>query len=222
MSGAPHNDYEGDEPVRGLPARLPPGERMLWQGAPDAWLLARSAFHVRQLAVYFAVLLAWYAVSVATTPGADMASALPVLRAAGLAVAAVGLLTGIAWLTARTTIYTITNKRLVMRFGIALPMTVNLPFALIDGAGVKTNRNGAGDVLLSLAASQKIAYALLWPHARPWKLRQPEPMLRALPDAAGVAQILARALAAASNTAVQAAPEMPAGIASRPHVTAIA
>ena len=47
------------EPERGLPEPLPPGETVLWQGSPDWLLLARRAFHVRKVAVYFGLLLAW-------------------------------------------------------------------------------------------------------------------------------------------------------------------
>ena len=44
---------------------------------------------------------------------------------------AIGIALVFAWASARTTVYTITNRRVVMRFGIALPMTLNLPFTLI-------------------------------------------------------------------------------------------
>ena len=33
------------EPQYGLPERLPATEKILWQGSPDASVLARSAFH---------------------------------------------------------------------------------------------------------------------------------------------------------------------------------
>ena len=38
---------------------LEPGERILWQGVPDWRLLAIQVFHVRAIAIYFAVLLGW-------------------------------------------------------------------------------------------------------------------------------------------------------------------
>ena len=38
-----HDDF-AFEPVRGLPAELPRGERLIWQGAPDWRLLAIQAF----------------------------------------------------------------------------------------------------------------------------------------------------------------------------------
>jgi hypothetical protein len=37
---------------------------------------------------------------------------------------------------------------------------------------------------------------VLWPHARPFRLRHPEPLLRAIDDVAAVAAILERALRA--------------------------
>jgi len=50
-----HDDFDFD-PVRGLPEVLPAGERMLWQGSPRWQDMALHAFHVRKVAVYFAVI----------------------------------------------------------------------------------------------------------------------------------------------------------------------
>jgi hypothetical protein len=41
---------------------------------------------------------------------------------------------------------------------------------------------------------EQIAYAHLWPHARPWHFKRSEPMLRCVPDAARVAGLLAQAI----------------------------
>jgi hypothetical protein len=46
------------EAAPGLPSDLPPGERVVWQGAPDWKRLAIHAFHVRKVALYFALMLA--------------------------------------------------------------------------------------------------------------------------------------------------------------------
>ena len=54
-----HDDF-AFEPIRGLPDHLPKGERLLWQGAPDWRLLAIQAFHVRKVAIYFALIAAWH------------------------------------------------------------------------------------------------------------------------------------------------------------------
>jgi hypothetical protein len=192
------DDEFGFEPIHGLPDKLPAGERILWQGAPDWRVLAIRAFHARKVAIYGAVLLAWYAVSAVVDGASIGAAAIGTLTFAPLALAAVAILAGLAWLFARSTVYTITNRRVVMRIGVALPITFNLPFARIAGAGLKVFGRGVGDLPLQLAEDDKIAWFLLWPHARPWRLSRPEPMLRAIPDAAKVAEILAAAMTAAA------------------------
>lgn len=191
------NEFD-HEPVRGLPEHLPAGERILWQGAPRFAALARRAFHVRKLAFYCGLLLAWRVaagVSDGETLGAIAVSAVWVVP---FALVAVGLPLLLAWLYARTTVYTITNRRVVMRFGVALPMSLNLPFRLIVAAGVRSYADGTGDVTLTLTGPDRIAYLHLWPNARPWRIARPEPMLRCIPAAAQVADVLADALATAA------------------------
>lgn len=207
-----------DEPVAGLPERLPAGETLLWQGAPDAWVAARRVFHLPLLAAYFGLMLAVVAgvgISAGQGPGEILSDALPLLGLAGVALATLG---AIAWLTARTTLYTITNRRVVMRIGVALSLTVNLPFRLIDAAALRRHANGSGDLILHLSPGERPAYLLLWPHVRPWRLARPEPMLRALRDVGAPAELLAGALAAAVTPRapehVQALPERRRAVAA--------
>lgn len=183
----------------GLPGPLPAGERVLWQGRPQWRSLARRAFHVRKLAIYCGALALWRVV-------ADLSEGVPVSTIATalmwlllLALVAVGLPALLAWLYARSTVYTITDRRVVMRYGVALPMTLNIPFRIIGSAAAKVHADGTGDLPLALTGSDRIAYLHLWPLARPWRLARPEPMLRAVPDAERVATILARALGAAAG-----------------------
>jgi hypothetical protein len=184
------------EPVRGLPERLPPGEHMLWQGAPCWQVLARRAFHARKVAAYFAVLVAW-AVASGLQDGLTAGElALTAVRSVVLGALAVAVLAGLAWLSARSTVYTITNRRVVLRIGMALSLTLNLPFRVIESAALRVNPDGTGDIPLTLTpAGGRIGWLHLWPHARPWQLRRPQPMLRAIPDAERVADLLADALA---------------------------
>jgi Bacterial PH domain len=172
------------EPVPGLPEKLPVGEAILWQGSPDWKRLALSAFRIRGVAIYFGLLMAFGAVQGAWT-------GVLVTLVAGLL--GIAILTLIAWGAARTTLYTLTNKRVVMRIGIALPKCINLPLSLIESADLALAKDGTGDIPLAVTGAQRLGYAVLWPHARPWKLAVPQPMLRAVPDAANVAQMLARA-----------------------------
>ena len=42
-----------------LPQPLPEGERVIWQGKPTYKGLAFRAFHIRAVAIYFVLLMAW-------------------------------------------------------------------------------------------------------------------------------------------------------------------
>ena len=184
------------EPIPGLPEVPPEGEEILWQGAPRASVLARRAFHARKVGVYFA-LMATLSLYWDLSDGASLAQAIANL--AWLAVAgatAIGLLVILARSMARSTLYTITNRRVVMRFGVAIPMTLNLPYGKVASAALRENGDGTGDIPLAMTRSGRVPYWVLWPHARPWHLAPAQPMLRAIPDAARAAHALAGALEA--------------------------
>lgn len=202
------------EPMRGLPEKLPAGERLLWQGSPSWRAFAIRAFHARTVALYFAALATWRLV-VGWHDGESAREAL--LAVAGLlplAVAAVGLLCALAWLMARSAVYTITDRRVVLRVGVVLQVAFNVPFTAIVGAGVQVHRDGTADIPLMLAPDVRIAYAHLWPHARPFRLRRPEPMLRGVLDGARVAALLADALGATAGAANDAE-ALPLRVAAR-------
>lgn len=201
------------EPVRGLPETLPEGETLLWQGAPDWRSLALHCFHVRAVTLYFTAIVVWRLASLVSAggPAADIAGSAAAMTL--LAATAVGLLLLLAWLIARSTVYSVTQRRVVIRFGVALPMTVNLPFSRIASAALRARRDGTGDIPLELTGDDRIAYLLLWPHARPWRFRRVEPMLRSVPEAAKVAALLAESLESAlepTEASPRAAPERPA------------
>jgi hypothetical protein len=180
--------------LRGLPAPLPEGEEVLWQGAPQRAALAREALHVRKLVLYFGG-AALFVAGLSWNEGRSLgvtAVSIAVIAAACLLV--LGFVRVLSWLIVRSTVYTITNRRIVMRIGIALPITLNIPFAEIAGAGLRLQPGGTGDLPLALGGTGRIGYIHLWPHARPWRVSKPEPMLRCVPEAGQVAAILARAI----------------------------
>ncbi|MGJ7506187.1 photosynthetic complex putative assembly protein PuhB [Variovorax sp. GT1P44] len=194
------------EPAYGLPEPLPANERLLWQGSPDWLPMARGALHMRGLATYFAVLLAWRGAHTLSNGGSAIDALVSVLWLLPLALAALATVGLLAWLTARTSVYTITDRRVVMRVGIVLTITFNLPYRAIEAAALHPNADGSGDIALALGSSDRIAYAHLWPHVRPWKIKRTEPMLRALPDARAVAAVLAAALADSAGMTRRAIP----------------
>jgi hypothetical protein len=182
-----------------LPEKLPKGESILWQGAPDFKAVALRVFHMRALVIYFGILLAYRLFS-GIYDGNDIASlGMSMLWMTLLSATCLGLVAYFAHLICSTTLYTLTDRRIVMRIGIVLNMTFNLPLKKIQGAGVHIGANGIGDIPLKLDSSSKIAMFHLWPHAKPGAWANPEPMLRCISDSQKVAALLSEAWATANQ-----------------------
>ena len=184
------------EPVPGLPEELPAGERMLWQGSPSWRALAVRALHARKVGAYFALLAAWHVVEASGGGAGFLEAVRGALWLLVLGAAAVGVLALLAWALARSTIYTVTTARVVLRFGVALPMSVNLPLRLVEAADLVRHRDGSADLPLTLVHGQRIGYLLTWPHVQPWRLFRVRPMLRGVVDAEAAATALSTAFAA--------------------------
>lgn len=188
-----HDDFE-IEPIEGLPELPPEGETILWQGRPDWWTLAKESLALRGVMIYFVFLGAWR--SVALMAERDMLTSLkgavPFLVLGGIAVA---ILTVIAIAQAVTTVYTVTNRRVAMRIGAALNVTYNLPYTWIESADLDLRKGGTGTIALKLRGETQMSYLMLWPHMRPWHVKDPQPALRCIKDAQRIADILAQAAA---------------------------
>ena len=193
-----HDDF-ATEPVKGLPERPPEGERILWQGRPQAWALTWQALSLPWVAGYFAALAVWRFGSLidAMPAGAALAAASPFLLL-GAVVCLLLFLVGMV--QSRATVYTITNRRVAMRIGAALTVTLNLPFSQIRTAALDLRRGGTGTIALDLMGETRLSYLVCWPHVRPWHLRLTMPALRCIPEAARVAQILSEAAEAQVST----------------------
>jgi hypothetical protein len=195
------NEYEF-EPVPGLPETLPAGERILWQGAPDWRRLAIHLFHARAAACYFALLIGLHL-------GAQLLAGVPLGRALGaaawqlgLSAATLGILALMGYLYSRATLYTLTNRRLVLRTGVAVPMMINLPLDRLAAADLRRYRDGSGDLYLTPMPGVRLAFWALWPSVRPWHFSPLCPALRCLAQPEQAAAHLARAVGAHSGAAV--------------------
>ena len=161
-----------------------PEEKVLWRGRPDLWVLARTAFHTRSAAIYFTLLTV-----IAVTIGNLGAAAF----VAVFGLVAIAILFAAAWLTRKNTLYILTDVRVIMRVGMAVDKRINLPLKKVGAAHLVDRGKGFGDIALEPLGSHVLGYLLLWPHARPFRYARPQPMLRALPDVAAVAEKLASA-----------------------------
>ena len=180
---------------------LAPVERTLWEGGPSFTSMVLRLYHIRAVAVYGIMLTLadlvqaklhgqtlWPALS-ATIPG--------MLTTLGT----VAIFAALAWCSARTTRYTITTHRVIMQCGLALPKTISIPLPQIASVAVRVRADGAGDVTLKPQPGSTLMFLKLWPFARPWHFRAPEPMLRDVPTGGYVASMLSRNVAAAHRDA---------------------
>ena len=181
------------------PVHLHPGEQTTWEGGPTFASMLVRLYHIRAVAIY-GTLLTLADLVQAKLHGETLWPALQAMIPGTLTMlGAVAIFAALAWCSARTTRYTITNYRIVMQCGLALPKTIGIPLTQIAGVAVRVRGDGTGDVTLLPKPGSKLMYLKLWPFARPWHIRKPEPMLRDVPSAGYVGSMLSRNIAAVAT-----------------------
>ncbi len=175
--------------------RLDTDEAVLWQGAPSWISLALGVFHARLVAIYFVAIETLGFLGVYRSHAPLAALILPVV--AGMFF--IGLICALAVGVARTTTYVVTTRRIILRYGAALPRSLSIPFRQVAAVSVSVGRRQHGDVALELRPENHIPFLKLWPHVRPWHVRRPKPMMRGIPLAGSVASLLAREIAHAEQ-----------------------
>jgi hypothetical protein len=189
------DEYEF-EPIRGLPEVPPENEEILWQGEPDRGGMIRRVFHARKVVIYFAILMAISAAA-EISDGSNLAQiAASVGWQFTMAISALAVLCLLGWLYTRSTVYTITNQRLVMRFGVAIPMMINIPWSKIEAVNMRRFDDGSGDIEFTLESSKRMSYLMLWPNVKSWRFSPVTPTLRSINDADQVAATLGNLLRA--------------------------
>ncbi|MEE4330594.1 MAG: photosynthetic complex putative assembly protein PuhB [Wenzhouxiangella sp.] len=180
--------------LKPLPETLPEDERVLWQHSPEWRPYGRRVFQLGKIALYFLVVVAWVAVAAYIDNGGWQALVRSLIWSVPPAIGVIGLLALVAWLYARTTVYTITSKRVIIQSGLAVPSAVNLPFTKVQSADMKTYADRTGDIELAMSGP-RLLYSMLWPNVRFFRLKRPLPVMRAIPQPEAVAEILGQALA---------------------------
>jgi hypothetical protein len=208
-----HDDF-AVEPIRGIPCALPDGEQLLWQGVPKWRSLATRAYHVRKVALYFVILILWRAALGMDDGTKGSAVLLSCAFLALLGIIAIGVLCLLAYLAARSSVYSITNRRVLIRHGIAVPMTMNIPFNCIESAALKQYTDGTGEIAFATPRDERIGYLITWPHLRPGEFTRPQPSLRALVDAGHAADLLRTVLVSGSMESMPQFTAPPPAVAS--------
>ncbi len=202
-------DAQGRAWLPGFGEPLPAGERVLWAGRPDAAALARRALHVRGLAVYFALLTA-LTFSVRWRMAGTPVAVVDALTVAAMGAAVLVFARVYATVVARATLYAVTDRRVVLRVGVAVPAVLNIPLDRVTSVDLRRGRDGAGDVEVTLGGDARIAYLLLWPHARPWHITRTRPTFRGLRDAGAAGMALADVVRAAQSAREESSVAPPA------------
>lgn len=184
----------------GLPEHLPAGEHVIWQGRPRVGALAIHAFHLKKVALYFLLILSWQGIVLFDDATIARVAVEQLAVSLMLIVAAMLMLYFSAWWSAQTTLYTLTNRRVVMRIGIVLSVTFNLPYRQIAAAHLKGLSQESGDIALELTPENRIGWFHLWPHQRAWHVKHPQPTLRCIAEPQQVSQILQKAWCAAQES----------------------
>ena len=201
-TGGPEHEIE---PVPGLPGRLPDGEYIVWQGQPELKTVMTRLLRARWIAIYFAIAALW---SVAVGINDAETAWLLLGRITFIGVAA-AILFGLMFIYARavvkTSLYTLTNRRVVMRVGIAISASFNLPFKQIAGADFRVGKDSSGDVALTLKAGHGLSCSVFFPHQRGGRWRKLSPQMICLADAKSVAEKLAVQLRAYAPTSPETA-----------------
>ncbi len=185
-----------DEP---LPFALLRGERVLWAGRPDAKSFARRILHIRWIAAYFA---AFVVVGLFQDRRHGLSIPATLKDALPLAIIAVAFLVGcygVARTWAGTTRYVVTSERCVFHIGIALTGTLSIPWSRVAQVCLARHGDGCGDIALSPMRPHRLKFLKLWPHVRPWRVLQPEPMLRCVPRADELGNTIRAAIDAAAR-----------------------
>jgi hypothetical protein len=170
--------------------------------------MARRVFHVRSVSLYFALLIIVHFAVQATNGGSLVSVVLGSSWMLGLGLLAIGILSLLAYAYARTTVYTITDKRLILRFGVAMPMMVNLPLSTVTAADMRQFSDGSGDIILSIDQKKRLSYTLLWPNVRSWRINPTQPALRSIKNVDEVATKLAGVVNSVARSPQQQTPEV--------------
>ena len=183
-----------------------PGERVLWEGRPGWRALARDVLHIHWVALYLAAMLIWGAASDRANGAGPVDTFLAELPLFLLGLAVLGACAGFAMACARTTRYTVTTERCILRYGVALTGTLSLPLRRVASIAVAAAEDGTADILLALKPGPGVRFLKAWPHVRPWRFSRPQPMLRCVSDGVAVAALLSQAAAGVSPGVLHAAP----------------
>jgi len=168
---------------------IPNGESILWKGRPSLWGFSWNLFGLKWITLYLSMLSI---VSVARFFASDFYTAfyvdfLPFFLSG---IFASIILIGLAATQTYSTVYIITENRVIIKTGAALSFLISMPFKMIKEVNLQKRGASIGTISFELLSEKRVPYISCWPSVRPWKFKRTQPAFSCVRSVDEVATIL--------------------------------
>ena len=168
---------------------IPNGESILWKGRPSLWGFSWNLFGLKWITLYLSILSI---VSVARFFASDFYTAfyvdfLPFFLSG---IFASIILIGLAATQTYSTVYIITENRVIIKTGAALSFLISMPFKKIKEVNLQKRGASIGTISFELLSEKRVPYISCWPSVRPWKFKRTQPAFSCIGSVDKVATIL--------------------------------
>ena len=174
---------------------IPEGERILWKGKPSFWGFSWYFFGLKLLAFYLIILSVVFAARLTVTDffTAFVVDFLPFLLSGILTSC---ILMALAKIQSQSSVYIITENRVIIKSGAALSFLISMPFKKIKAVNLQKRKGSLGTISFELNSGKRVPYISCWPSVRPWRFKKTEPAFSCIENVDEVATILRKSVMA--------------------------
>ena len=168
---------------------IPDGESILWKGKPSLWGFSWNLFGLKWITFYLSILSV---VSIARFFASDFHTAFYIDFLPFFLSGIFGsiILIGLAAIQAYSTVYIITENRVIIKTGAALSFLISMPFKKIKEVNLQKRGASIGTISFELFSKKRVPYISCWPSVRPWKFKKTQPAFSCVGSVDEVATIL--------------------------------
>ena len=174
---------------------IPEGESILWKGKPSFWGFSWYFFGLKLLAFYLIILSVVFAARLTVTDffTAFVGDFLPFLLSGILTSF---ILMALAKIQSQSSVYIITENRVIIKSGAALSFLISMPFKKIKAVNLQKRKGSLGTISFELNSGKRVPYISCWPSVRPWRFKNTEPAFSCIENVDEVATILRKSVMA--------------------------
>ena len=174
---------------------IPEGESILWKGKPSFWGFSWYFFGLKLLAFYLIILSVVFAARLTVTDffTAFIVDFLPFLLSGILTSF---ILMALAKIQSQSSVYIITENRVIIKSGAALSFLISMPFKKIKAVNLQKRKGSLGTISFELNSGKRVPYISCWPSVRPWRFKKTEPAFSCIENVDEVATILRKSVMA--------------------------